>query len=167
VNAKRNQGFTLIELLVVIAIIGILSAVVLASLSTARNKGNDASVKSNLHTVITQAAVYFSDNGNTYGDFNDGLGGPAICPVPSDTNASVFGDTVIKNAIASAIAYTPVGGVSSCHSTNTTFVTAVSRPSVPDSVPPSVYWCVDSTGQSCGTNDLPPDGSCGACASTN
>ncbi|PIS43439.1 pilus assembly protein, partial [Candidatus Kaiserbacteria bacterium CG08_land_8_20_14_0_20_50_21] len=32
---NRSRGFTLIELLVVIAIIGILSAVVLASLNTA------------------------------------------------------------------------------------------------------------------------------------
>ena len=57
---NKNKGFTLIELLVVIAIIGILSSVVLASLSSARNKGKDAAVKSQLASMKAQAELYFS-----------------------------------------------------------------------------------------------------------
>jgi len=65
VNLKK--GFTLIELLVVIAIIGILSSVVLASLNTARNKGADAAVKSNLNNIRAQAElVYDEANPNSY-----------------------------------------------------------------------------------------------------
>ncbi|NDE68007.1 type II secretion system protein, partial [bacterium] len=54
---KKNQGFTLIELLVVIAIIGILSAVVTFSLSTARNKGKDGSIQSQLNQIRAQASL--------------------------------------------------------------------------------------------------------------
>lgn len=56
-----QKGFTLIELLVVIAIIGVLSSVVLASLSSARLRSRDAAVKNNLKTVQLQAEIYFPE----------------------------------------------------------------------------------------------------------
>lgn len=60
----KKRGFTLIELLVVISIIGILSSVVLASLNTARGKGDDAYVKSTLTNTRAQAALFYSKNGD-------------------------------------------------------------------------------------------------------
>lgn len=69
----RSRGFTLIELLVVIAIIGILASVVLASLNSARAKGADAAIKSNLNNARAQAELYYDTNGNYTGVCTDGL----------------------------------------------------------------------------------------------
>jgi len=59
---NRKGGFTLIELLVVIAIIGILSAVVLASLSTARAKSRDAKRVSDIGQIQLALELQFDSN---------------------------------------------------------------------------------------------------------
>jgi len=148
-HSRPLRGFTLIELLVVIAIIGILSAVVLASLNTARTKGNDAGVKANLNTVGTQAALFLSNNSAGYGAFNNGSGAPAACPTAGTAGATVFHDPTIEKAVASALVNS-AGGATACFSTNTAYATAVSRPDTTN----STYWCVDSTGSHCGVNSL-------------
>lgn len=61
---KFQKGFTLIELLVVIAIIGILASVVLASLNSARTKGQEVSIKSNLRNMIAAAELSYDTVGN-------------------------------------------------------------------------------------------------------
>ena len=58
-RTKGIQGFTLIELLVVIAIIGILSSVVLASLSTAREKSRDAKRITDVGQIQLALELYF------------------------------------------------------------------------------------------------------------
>src|SRR3989344_3793820 len=57
-----QKGFTLLELLVVVAIIGLLTTVVLVALTSARNKGADAGVKSNLRNANAQAEIFFGTN---------------------------------------------------------------------------------------------------------
>lgn len=61
---KRTRGFTLIELLVVISIIGVLSSIVLASVSTARARSRDAARMSDLSSLQVALELYYSSVGH-------------------------------------------------------------------------------------------------------
>ena len=58
-----KKGFTLIELLVVISIIGVLSTVVLGSLSDARAAARDARRLQDIRSIQTALEVYYLENG--------------------------------------------------------------------------------------------------------
>lgn len=118
---KLNKGFTLIELLVVIAIIGILSSVVLASLNSARNKGADAAIKSNINNARAQAALYYDTNGSAY---------TGVCASATSGVANMItGATNAGSAVAGCNANANGFAIFAQLKTDT-----------------SMYYCVDATG---------------------
>jgi type IV pilus assembly protein PilA len=133
----KNRGFTLIELLVVIAIIGLLSAVVLASLNSARAKGADASIKSNLKNAMTQAQLYYDNQTpNSYtGLCADATIAAAINAAKSSAGISAATNSVLATAGSNTLA--------TCHENGSSF--AIEVPLKSNS---ANGWCVDDTGVS-------------------
>ncbi len=126
---KNSRGFTLIELLVVIAIIGILSSVVLTSLSSARNRAKDARVISDVQQLRTQIeSDAASGNYNSSFSAADTLVGTGNYGVLT-ADATANGGTITSktNATAPFSAYAIYGQLPS-QSTAT-------------------YFCIDSTGK--------------------
>ena len=130
------RGFTLIELLVVIAIIGLLSSIVLASLNSARGKGADAAIKSQLRNTQSQAEIVYDNvSPNSYS---------TVC-----SNATIQSQvTAAANAASATTPSWAAAQVSSetqavCHSQSASY--AILVPLKTDS---ANGWCVDSNGAS-------------------
>lgn len=61
---KARRGFTMIELMVAVAIIGLISSIVLSSVSTARAKARDATRLQHLRELRTALETYRLDRGS-------------------------------------------------------------------------------------------------------
>ncbi len=133
-----QKGFTLIELLVVIAIIGILSSVVLASLTTARSKGSDAAIQSTVSNMRAQAELYYSNN-NTYGAvYNVGNCPTALSATGTLVATSTTGG--LGNLVVDLVSKAGGAANTRCEVATSTWAVA-GRTS-------TGYACADSTGQS-------------------
>ena len=129
---NSKQGFTLIELLVVIAIIGILSAIVLSSLSGARTSAYDAKVKGQLFNLRNAAEIYYTTN-FSYGAVTNSCGAGMFIDIPSGLSR-----------LSTSVNY-PVGeNTMVCNSSGTAYAASDNLAAST----PSRWWCVDSTGVS-------------------
>ncbi len=135
-----QRGFTLIELLVVIAIIGILSSVVLASLSTARNKGKDAAIQAQMSAARSQAELYYSTTGN------NSYGAAVTLGNCASASANIFGSDAnsMKNLIDAVITQAAGAANTACvvSAGGAGYAISAKLPSG------AIYYCVDSTGVS-------------------
>lgn len=134
---SSEKGFTLIELLVVVAIIGILAAVVIGSLGLAKDKAENAKIKSNLSSLRNQAELYFTLNGHYGPDY-------AVATCPTSGASFFYNDQTARNIISEAA----FGGVATCAADDGSASVGSSASSWAVSTPlaDTTGWCVDSTG---------------------
>jgi prepilin-type N-terminal cleavage/methylation domain-containing protein len=95
--SKNKEGFTLIELLVVISIIGLLSSIVLASLSTTRVRASDAAIKADLHGIRTSSEIEYANLGYSYN--KTGLAITSDDLSTFNTPNVIFNNQKIKDAV--------------------------------------------------------------------
>ena len=149
----KTRGFTLLQPLVVIAIIGLLSSIVLAALNTARGKGKDAAILSELGQLVTLAELEYSDS-KTYAALQQGWA-PATNPCSDFTGnygtkaRDICASIVAKIALASTVNvfYSGITAVSPYSGNYTRYYSFMARlPGKSQETGVTTYACVGSSG---------------------
>lgn len=103
-----GRGFTLIELLVVVSIIGLLSSVIITSLSQARVKASNAAIAQQMNALRTEAALIHAGTGS----YN------TLCANGSKS-ALIFTESIAESS------QNPVGFTGMCLSSGTNAITYI------------------------------------------
>ena len=152
-SPKKGEGFTLIELLVVIAIIGLLSAIIVVSLGTARTKAKIARVQESMHQVRVLAETVY--DGTIYpAEFATPVhtGGTLPNCTGSTTNANLNtldGDIRFQQGApnCTTVSWGIVIQKQTGSGANTTYRAFALLPGG-SLIAASDWWCVDSSGNS-------------------
>ena len=154
---SRRQGFTLIELLVVIAIIGLLSSIVLASLNSARNKGKDAAIMSQMAEIRSQAELFYSSNGNTYTASGTGGGEDSYGECTNSAHVK-FAGTMFDDGVTGNVHDLIVSAGANRNTSYSRIYCSVTKSTWALAIPVhnpkagTTGWCVDNTGASKAVN---------------
>ena len=137
---QKTKAFTLIELLVVIAIIGILSGLIIVSMSGAQNAAKDARIKSAMDQFRSTSEIYKLNNAG-YGATSVSL--TATCTGTAGSLIASSSDGLsLCNDIQSQGA-----GTLTIYSNTTAYC-------IQKDLPGGSTWCLDSIGNVGSTNIL-------------
>lgn len=147
---NTSYGFTLIELLVVIAIIGLLSSVVIASLSTARAKAQDVRKQADFRSISAALQLFYDSNHRMPNNYN-----PCCGACEGQTYYDQSMQELVNAGVMAAIPRSPGGGVYCYYNygggNNIGAIMVTDLKTIPDTttgIPPScrpwsagVNWC--------------------------
>ena len=131
---NSSKGFSLIELLIVITIVGLLSTIVLGSISNSRARAYDSKIKQQLASFRTAAEIYFGNQvPNSY------------TPATNSCTSGIFND--VSSANGTPGLYIAAGNLPDftqlfCGATDSAYALKATLYSGNE------YWCVDNKGSS-------------------
>ena len=123
---ENRRGFTLIELLIVVVIIGILATIAIPKFASSKEKAFLATMKTDLHNLVTAEEAYFFDNSSYTTSFpatlytvSTGITGPTISLIsPTNYAAWVSSANTSKTCAvfigATSLAPATIEGVPAC-----------------------------------------------------